>query len=559
MWRSHAVAYVYRPCFFFMASGLVIHIEVGEDRHTEVMMRERISIGTADGCDLRLQPRVVPAARESTMLELARANGHYRVADFDPALALTHNGEPLARGAAINDGDSVRLGGGDGALALQFFPVDAPTASLVSERRSNVTVAPFIEQAALEAAATTQRDDAKVFLREFSRELIREINWSTKIVALLLTVALVGGTLYLGFAGFKELKQSRRRLEEQNAQIAKLNDQVRESQNQFTDVTRTNNDIINSLSLAPKLRSDYGGGVCLISGMYIFVESGTGRPLRHPEAQAAPAEGPDAVTADAEQTPYLTPDGNGPVAEFPYVGTGFHVGQGYVLTNRHVAAEPWAADERSMVFSSTVSGKPRLTKLLAYFPGRAQSFVLRVRQVSRRDDLAVAQIDAAQVPADLPTLPLDDNTGAARVGQPVLLMGYPSGPDRILASLPDEQAEEIKQRYGSSLDVLVSHLAERKLIKPLTTQGHITDLETRRIVYDARTGQGGSGAPLFGPSGRVIGVNFAVFVELADANFGVPIDFAKPLLQRAGWKSDAEKEAAAGDGAAAKDGKDAKP
>ena len=90
-----------------MASGLVIHIEVGEDRHTEVLMRSRISIGTADGCDLRFQPHVLPDARESTMLELARTNGHYHVADFDPALALTHNGRPLARGAAIEDGDSV--------------------------------------------------------------------------------------------------------------------------------------------------------------------------------------------------------------------------------------------------------------------------------------------------------------------------------------------------------------------------------------------------------------------------------------------------------------------
>ncbi len=538
-----------------MASGLVIHVEVGEDRHTEVLMRGRIRIGTADGCDLRLQPHVVTEAG-GFLLELARANGHYRVADFDASLPLTHNGEPLARGASIGDGDSVRLGG-DGALALQFFPVDGPTASLVTERRPNVMVAPFIEQAAIEAAATAQRDDAKVFLRDFSRELIREINWSTKIIALVLTVALVGGTLYLGFAGFKELKQSRRRLEEQNAQIAKLNDQVNESQNQFTDVTRTNNDIINSLSLAPKLRSEYGGGVCLISGMYIFVESGTGRPLRYPEAPAAPSEGAE-LSPDAEQTPYLTPDGTGPVAEFPYVGTGFHVGQGYVLTNRHVAAEPWSADERSLVFSSTVSGKPRLTKLLAYFPGRSQAFVLRLRQVSRRDDLAVAQIDAAQVPADLPTLPLDENAGAARVGQPVLLMGYPSGPDRILATLPDEQADEIKQRYGSSIDVLVAHLAERKLVKPLTTQGHITDLETRRIVYDARTGQGGSGAPLFGPSGKVIGVNFAVFVELTDANFGVPIDFVKPFLEKAGWKS-VTQTAESTDGAAAKDGKEAKP
>jgi hypothetical protein len=56
-------------------------------------------------------------------------------------------------------------------------------------------------------------------------------------------------------------------------------------------------------------------------------------------------------------------------------------------------------------------------------------------------------------------------------------------------------------------------------------------------VYDARTAEGGSGAPLFGQSGRVIGVNFAIFTENTASNFAVPIRYALALLERAGWKS----------------------
>ncbi|HYG11947.1 MAG TPA: trypsin-like peptidase domain-containing protein [Pyrinomonadaceae bacterium] len=519
-----------------MASGLVVHVEIGEERHTEVLMHERIRIGSDADCELRFQPGAIPHA-DGFLLELQRTNGHYRVGDFDRSLRLTHNGKPLAPAAAIADGDKVHIPDTD--FVLQFFPVESPPA-LVARRRSDVHVAPFIENAAIESAATARRDDAKVFLREFTRELIREINLSTKIIALVIVVALVGGILYFGFAGFKELKQSRRHIEEQNAQIARLNQKVGESQNQFEEVNRSNKDIINSLSLAPKIRTDYGNGVCLISGMYIFVEAGTGRPLRYPQRQqTADAEGDGAEGAEGAeggQSEMLTPDGTGAVAEFPYVGTGFHVGGGYVVTNRHVGVEPWVADERSMVLSSTVSGKPRLTRLLAYFPGHKQAFPLKFKQASTRDDLAVLYFETGARPNDIPALPIDDNSDAGGVGKAVVMMGYPSGPDRILVSLPDDEANGIKQRFGSSLDVLVGHLAERNLIKPLTTQGHITDSQTRRIIYDARTAEGGSGAPLFGQSGRVIGINFGIFEGLQDANFAVPVRFVLPLLERAGWK-----------------------
>ncbi|HEY0101565.1 MAG TPA: trypsin-like peptidase domain-containing protein [Pyrinomonadaceae bacterium] len=520
-----------------MASGLVVHVEFGAERHTEVLLHERIRIGSDADCELRFQPGAIPRA-DGFLLELRRTNGLYRIGDFDRSLRLTHNDEPLAPGAAIKDGDMVRIPETD--FVLQFFPVAQPPA-LVANRRADIHVAPFIESAAIESAATARRDDAKVFLREFTRELIREINLSTKLIALVIVVALVGGFLYFAFAGFKELKQSRRHIEEQNAQIARLNQKVGESQNQFEEVNRSNKDIINSLSLAPKLRSEYGNGVCLISGMYIFVENGTGRPLRYPQRPAATAE-TDAETESAEvvegdaQSEALTPEGTGAIAEFPYVGTGFHVGGGYVLTNRHVGVEPWVADERSMVLSSTVSGKPRLTKLMAYFPGHRQAFPLKFRQASTRDDLAVLSFDTGANPNNVPVLPIDDNSDAAGVGKAVIMMGYPSGPDRILVSLPDEEANAIRQRFGSSIDVLVNHLAERNLIKPFTTQGHITDSQTRRVIYDASTAEGGSGAPLFGQSGRVIGVNFGIFEGLPNANFAVPVRFAVPLLERAGWK-----------------------
>ena len=74
----------------------------------------------------------------------------------------------------------------------------------------------------------------------------------------------------------------------------------------LTDIGRSNKEIRDSLSLAVKLRSDFGSGVCLIAGTYYFVESGTGRPLRYPEGQVNESGGP--VQSGGEPTT-LTPDG----------------------------------------------------------------------------------------------------------------------------------------------------------------------------------------------------------------------------------------------------------
>jgi hypothetical protein len=102
--------------------------------------------------------------------------------------------------------------------------------------------------------------------------------------------------------------------------------------------------------------------------------------------------------------------------------------------------------------------------------------------------------------------------------------------------LEESEARGIQNRYGST-ESLLSYLAQTKHIRPLMTQGNITDLDAKRIVYDARTGEGGSGGPLFGPSGRVIGITFAIFTENTASNFAVPIHYAINLLEKAGWTS----------------------
>jgi S1-C subfamily serine protease len=511
-----------------MATGLVIHISSGEDRHTEILTDDSIRIGTTEGCSLRLRSSSLPKeAGNSILLEMARANGSYRISDFDPALPVTLNGEPLSSGAEIQDGDELRVG--DSELVLHFYPVRSLPA-VVPPGSRETHVAPFIEAAAIESAATARRDDAKVFLREFTRELVREINPSTKLITLAIAVALVGGVLYLGFAMYKEIQRSRRLIDDQRAQLGQMRDQVLKTNSQISDLGRSTKELQDSLSLAVKLRSEYGRGVCLIAGSFYFVETGTGRPLRYAEAQLNES-GSAVQSGNAPES--LTPEGSAAVAEYEFVGTGFYVGQGFVITNRHIA-QPWMADDRAQSITGGLKAQPRLKKLIAYFPDYAQAIPLKFKNASSRDDLAVCELEIPEVPETIPVLPLESDPDAVAVGKTVVMMGYPSGPDRLLALLDDAESRGIQQRYATPMAQL-AYLAETKRIQPLTTQGSITDLDVRRIVYDARTAEGGSGAPLFGPSGRVIGVNFAVFTENQASNFAVPIRFAVDLLERTGW------------------------
>src|SRR5215208_6785800 len=319
-----------------MASGLVIHISSGDDRHTEILTDDNVRIGASENCDLRLRSSSLPKiAANTVLLELSRMNGSYRVTGFDPSVALTLNGEPVSSGNEIHDGDEFRIN--DSELVLQFFPVRSLPAVIPAASRET-HVAPFIEAAAIESAATARRDDAKVFLREFTRELVREIRPSTKLVALAIVLALAGGMLYLGFAMYKELQRSRRLIAEQGEQLGKMRDQVSQTSEQIISIDESNRQIQASLSLAVKLRSEYGSGVCLIAGSFYFVENGTGRPLRWAEAQLNDSGG--AVQSGGQDV--LTPEGNAAIAEYEFVGSGFHVGNGYVLTNRHIA-QPWIA------------------------------------------------------------------------------------------------------------------------------------------------------------------------------------------------------------------------
>jgi S1-C subfamily serine protease len=510
-----------------MPNGLVIHIVSGDDRHTELFSHERIRIGTAPDCDLRLRSSAMPPGHEQTdvVLELGRGANHYRIKGYDAALGLTQNGKPIELNARIQDGDEIRIDGSD--LELQFFPVRALPA--VINQRESLT-APFTDNQTLQTGDQPRRDDAKVFLRELTRELIREINPSTKIITLLIMGVLVGGILYLGFSFYREMRTLRRTSDSQTEESAKIAQALTDARKALEEEQKRNRELQGQFALTAKIFNDYSKGVCVVSGSYIFTDASTGRPRRYPSTTA----NDEGAGGDASAGGQLTPDGDGAVAEFEFIGTGFYVGNGYILTNRHVV-QPWSVDANTSLLSSRVNSKPKLKTLVVYFPGMSKSVPISVKQTSTVQDLAACTFEGPDAPTDLPVLPLDEAPGSVAVGKEVAGMGYPNGTSRLLANLPEAEAQSIQERYGRSLLSLLAYLSSSNKISPFTTKGTITDLNPDRIVHSAFTAEGGSGAPLFGDTGQVIGVNFAIFPENNASNMAIPVRFALVLLKKAGW------------------------
>lgn len=527
-----------------MASGIIIHVTVGDEKRTEFFSEERIRLGGDETHELQIHTPKINAA--GTWLELERDAEVYRIIKFDDSLGLRLNGEPIRRFKALKDGDVIAVDGS--GIVFSFFSLESKSALITTNR--GTPVAQFIEEAAIESATSPKRDDAKAFLREFARELSREISWTTKIIVLLLAVGFIGGILYLGFAFNAELRENREQAVQQRELIQRLEQQLAQNNEQLGQLDKSTKTAIDIVSLAPRLRTDYGNGVCLIVGVYDLVSRQNGKQLRYPDPSLyqpdpyEPMEGED--PAKTPPTPVqmgLTTEGNGTPVEYDFIGTGFHVGGGYIVTNRHVV-QPWEEDDLVKQMMRQANGKARIKRLVVYFPNLPNPIAFRLQQLDTREDLAVGSMDPNAVSPDIPVLPIDNSSEAAAIGKTVVTIGYPNGPDRLLAMLPDDEARSIQGRFGTSRQALLNYLAQSRKIQPLTTPGAITDLDTRRVVHDAKTAEGGSGAPLFGQSGKVIGVNFGVFTENTASNMAVPIRFALELLRRAGWKSPEEIQAA---------------
>jgi DNA-binding response OmpR family regulator len=277
----------------------------------------------------------------------------------------------------------------------------------------------------------------------------------------------------------------------------------------------------NESRIAQEIVRDYSNSVCLIYAIVGFHDRKSGARLNF---SGIDANG-NPLADDRGKVIVTTEGGTRPVYLHVF-GSGFLIDTaGHILTNHHVLQPWWHNAEAIPVPIDTF--EPTIVSMWAYFPGSENPLLMRVRSLSEDFDLGVASVD---LPENHPR-PVTIDQQAAISGSPVVLIGYPTGVEGILARLDEPTLKRIAQAVGNNTEGLVQELARRKLIRPLVTQGHLGVVSPDRLVYDAQTTSGGSGGPVFNASGKVIGVNFAILSGFSGSNFAVPISRAAMVVE----------------------------
>ncbi|MFQ5844705.1 MAG: trypsin-like peptidase domain-containing protein [Planctomycetota bacterium] len=356
--------------------------------------------------------------------------------------------------------------------------------------------------------------------RDLTRHATRrlKVGFLLLVLVLALPVAYVGGWMGSRRNASEQDSRRRRQAELYEQELARIHRQLEEFRR--TQAGRVSRAEVNKLRAelaahAPvverlkrqsaalqRVLEVYSRGVCLIHGVYTVKRKRGGAFV-----------------------PMKTPDGQ--PFRIEYVGSGFLATEaGHVVTNRHVA-EPWWNNQTVAPLLARRL-KPEFVRLDVYFPGRPAVPVdpSTIRVGGDQVDVAVFRIDVRDVPA----LPLFGGEMLSVRGRRVVVLGYPTRPNALLARADPELVAEVVAR-ATSLTSLIEELAGRKLISPVITQGALNEISPKKLLYDAETGSGGSGGPVFGPDGTVIGVNFAITRDFGGSNFGVPVRFARELLR----------------------------
>lgn len=484
----------------------LLHLSGPHRGETDICRRRQVTIGTAFDATVRF-PRGKPVARHHAEIDFVKRECAFHLTAREGRVFV--NGREI-REVILEHDDSIEIGlnGPKVRFQIQAGSTCKPVRQMLSDAR----------QVRMERGLLA-------WLHALQGDLIRRSGWQlrllmgTALIAIAFGAAYFGGILATKHAAARHELMRRQEAEGWNAQFGALREQLRRQWEDFrheqagkasredlaelrTELARRAQVVDALVARNQALRQVldvYSRGVCLIHGIFSLTQAASGT------GQAASAPEPIQVE---------------------YFGSGFlATPQGQVITNRHVA-EPWANDETigRLLAQGFI---PRFVELTATFPGQAPVPIdpASIQLSAEGVDVAVLRVQVQGVPV----VPLFEGDVRTFRGGHVVLVGYPTGLNGVLARAEPELVTEALA-HATDARTLIIELAARGAIVPVITQGALNEVREKRLVYDAETTFGGSGGPVFASDGTAIGVNFAVTRDFGGSNFGVPIEFARRML-----------------------------
>ena len=503
----------------------LVHVSGSRRGETEFFDCSWLTLGSASKYDVRF-PTSDRWPVDPLQAEIFEHNCQLHLRNWSTEAVTLVNHKPITE-IVLHDKDLIQLGPKGPKLRLRIRPEEYAACKLVRE---------IMQDARDVAAERGLRGGSTLwsFFGQLVYDLRKNAARTTQIIFLGLFISLLGiagGLAYYSYATqqaqerqyaalLKELESARQTqadLEQKTAEerrriaealtayedetsrlIASLDEQRRHgaSAKEIQGLTQRLIMLETERTSAEALIKRYGPSVCLLYGAYGFVEKGT--------------------------------VGGDPTELVEYMGTGFLVdAKGLIVTNRHIM-EPWSMDS-SDAEKLKAGLQPKLVKLLAYFPSRTAPYEVSVVRLSDQADVALGQL--SQSPEKIAVIPIRQSSRQAAAGEAVVVLGYPTGVESILARMDETVAEALIKKAGHDLHNLMEGMAQQRVVRPLATQGHIADAAPNRITYDAQTTGGGSGSPVFNDAGQIIAVHGATMSRFGAVSFGEPISRVLELFR----------------------------